>query len=368
MKKILLILFLPLLFCSCKESEQIDEIAFVKIIAIDKSEDGLHITAGIQEPKPKNGEKEEKKDYISVNCQTLSQGFNMLEAATDKKVFFGQISCVLLGEEMAREGIIDTVDYLVRADELRFDIPVIVVKGTEAKTIIEDGSGNERHVSDRITKLLESNYSTSSAGQVELSQLVEMLEDPFRSPYLPYMVKGTEKGDFTIEGYCVFENDHVFEFADKDISLGINFLNDQVENFVLIGDIDGEKVTLKIADFNTKIKMRDGIFKVDMKFKSEVIQADSSIEKFDMDLTEKIVDFQNEKIKEITDNTLKYLKDKKCDVAAFGDSFHNVSPKKAEGYMNNWGDTFKLITYEISVESKLDPSKTSGKPVKQGGE
>ena len=28
----------------------------------------------------------------------------------------------------------------------------------------------------------------------------------------------------------------------------------------------------------------------------------------------------------------------------------------------------KKITYEISVNSKLDPSKTSGKPVKQGGD
>lgn len=368
MKKLLLLLLIPILLCSCKESEQIDEIAFVKIIAVDKAENGFRVTAGIQQPKPKEGEMDKSKDCISVECETLSQGFNMLESATDKKVFFGQINCVLLGENMAKEGIVNTVDYLVRADELRFDIPVIVVKGEDAGKIIEDGSGNERHISDRITKMLESNYSTSSSGQVELSQLVEMLEDPFRSPYLPYIVKGENKGDFIIEGYCIFEKDRLLDFADKEKSLGINLLNNQVENLVLISKADDKKVTLKIDDFTSKIKMREGVFYIDISFESEVIQADSSVEKFDMELTQKLIDYQNSEVKRIAEETLEYLKSKKCDVSTFGDSFHNVSPKTAEGYMGCWGETFNHITYFIKVESKLDPSKTSGKPVKQGGD
>ena len=87
MKKLLLLLLIPILLCSCKESEQIDEIAFVKIIAVDKAENGFRVTAGIQQPKPKEGEMDKSKDCISVECETLSQGFNMLESATDKKVF-----------------------------------------------------------------------------------------------------------------------------------------------------------------------------------------------------------------------------------------------------------------------------------------
>ena len=334
----------------------------------NKSENGFLVTAGIQLPKPKDKEQKESKDYVSIECQTLSQGFNKLEEATDKKMFFGQISCVLLGENMAKEGIIDTVDYLVRSDELRFDIPVIVVKGENASKIIENGSGAENHISDKITKLLESNYSTSSSGQVELSQLVEMLEDPFRTPYLPYMVSGKEKGEFFIEGYCIFKKDRLLEFCDEEISLGINFINSDVENLVLIGKIEDKTVTLKVTDFKSKIKLKDGIFKINLDFKTEVIQADSSIEKFDQKLVEKIVEFQNDEIKEITDKTLKYLKEKQCDVATFGDTFHNVSPKKAEKYIGIWGEIFEKIIYEISVKSKLDPSKTSGKPVKQGGD
>ncbi len=368
MKKFLALILIPFLLCGCSESEQINEIAFVKILAIDKTEEGLLVTAGIQLPKTKEGQEQKTKDNLSVECSTLSEGLNLLEAATDKKMFFGQISCVLLGEEMAKYGIINTVDYLVRSDELRFDIPVIVVKENEAKKLIIDNSGQENHISDRITKMLESNYSTSSSGQIELSQLVEMLEDPFRSPYLPYITIGKEKGDFLIEGYCIFKKDKMCAYLDKDKSLGINFLNNDVKNLLIISKIDEKTVTLKVTKFKSKIDMEDGIFKIKIDFLSEVVQADSDIERLDQDLSQKIIEYQNNEIKFITEDTLEHLKKYGCDVSTFGDTFHNTSPKKATEYIGAWDETFSNITYEISVESKLDPSKTSGKPVKQGGD
>ncbi len=367
MKKVLaIIILIPLLFCSCRESEQIDELSFVKILAIDKTQEGLIVTAGIEVPTSK---KEEKpgSELISVTCQTLSQGLNLIESATDKKIFYGQVSCVLLGEKMAKSGIIDTVDYLVRSDELRFDIPVVVVQEKQAKEVIESNKDSETHISERIEKTLESSYSTSTSGAIELSTLVEMLEDPYRSAYLPYITM-EEKGDFAVEGYCVFNKDQLIAYADKEQSLGINFLNSTVENCLYIAKIDEKLISLKISGFRSQIKLNKGVFEIKMKFKSEVVQADSDIRLFDKELNKKIIETQNAWAKEICINTMNFLKEKGCDVATFGDTFHNKDPKEAEKYMDNWSSVFPKITYNISVESKTDPSKTSGKPVKQGGD
>lgn len=367
MKKALaIILLIPILFCSCRESEQIDELSFVKLLAIDKTEEGLIVTAGIQVPNSKTEDKP-GSETISVKCSTLSQGLNLIESATEKKIFYGQVSCVLLGEEMAKGGIIDTVDYLVRSDELRFDIPVVVVKNENAKTLVENSKDNETHISERIEKLLESNYSTSSSGAIELSTLVEMLEDPFRSAYLPY-IQSKQKDSITVEGYCVFNKDKLIGYADREQSLGINFLNSTVNNCVFIASVEEKHVTLKISGFRSKIKYKDGVFEIKLKFKSEVIQADSDIRMFDKSLNEKVIKAQDKWASDITQKTMDYLKQQGCDVATFGDTFHNKSPKEAEQYLDNWSDAFKRITYKITVESKIDPSKTSGKPVKQGGD
>ncbi len=366
MKKALaIILLIPILFCSCRESEQIDELSFVKLLAIDKEAEGLIVTAGIQVPTSK---KEEKpgSEIISVKCSTLAQGLNLIESATEKKIFYGQVSCVLLGEEMAKSGIIDTVDYLVRSDELRFDIPVVVIKEKQAKTVVENSKNDETHISERIEKMLESNYSTSTSGAVELSTLVEMLEDPFRSAYLPYIQ--SEKGSLTVEGYCLFNKDKLINYANEEQSLGINFLTSAVNNCVLITNVEEKHITLKIKGFSSKIKLKDGVYQIQLKFKSEILQADSDIRLFDQELNKQIIENQNKWAKELTVKTMDFLKTNGCDVATFGDTFHNNMPKEAEKYMNNWSSVFPHITYNITVESKTDPSKTSGKPVKQGGD
>lgn len=367
MKKFLaIIILIPLIFCSCQESEQIDELSFVKLLAIDKTEEGFILTAGIEVPTSKKDEKP-GSEILSVKCQTLSQGLNLLEAATEKKIFYGQVSCVLIGEAMARSGIIDTMDYLVRSDELRFDIPVVVVKEKSARDVVESNKENETHISERIVKMLESNYSTSSSGVIELSTLVEMLEDPYHSPYLPY-IKAGEKDNFTVEGYCIFDKDELIAYADEQQSLGINFLNSTVKNCLFIADIDSKFISLKVSGFKSKIKLKNGVYDIKIDFKSEIVQADSDIQVFDTSLNQKIIEYQNTWAKDIIEETMSFLKQHGADVAAFGDTFHNNSPKEAEKYQDNWSEVFPKITYNINVTSKTNPSKNSGKPVKQGGD
>ena len=120
-------------------------------------------------------------------------------------------------------------------------------------------------------------------------------------------------------------------------------------------------------EINQLIDIASKDFNINIDFMSEVIQADSSIERLDQSLSQKLIEAQESEILRITQKTIETLKDYGCDSATFGDTFHNTSPKIAEGYMDKWEETFSRITVKINITSKMDPSKTSGKPVKQGG-
>ncbi len=371
MKKIvavLLMLIIPLCFCACEESEQIDELAFVKILGIDKTAEGLKVTAGMLIPKNKDDKEAQGHEYISVKCQTVSQGLSLLEATSEKKIFFGQINSIVLGEEMAREGILNTVDYLVRSDELRFDIPIVVSKGLTAEEVIGNGSSEASHVSQRIEKLLEVVYSTSASGKVEMSKVVNMLEDPFRAVYLPYVQVKDETKELVLGGYCIFDGQKLLTFLNEDFSRGINFLNNKVNNWVFILAPDDKNVSLKLSKVKSKTELKDGVFNVNIDFDTEIIQADSTIEEFNSSLAQKIIEMQNEKIKTLVEKTITMLKECACDAGAFGSAFENASPKEAQKYTKNWQEIFTKIKFSVKVTSELDPSKTAGKPVNQGGE
>ncbi len=361
-KKLLVLLLIPLVFCSCRENAQIDEMSFVKVIGIDSVSSGLRVTVGIPFPS-KNDEAQNKKvESRTVQCRTLSEGMELLEASYDKKLFFGQVSAVIFGEDFARNGINDVIDFLVRSPEMRFDLPVSVVKDGTAEEII---AGNtDTVISEKIEGLLDSVKATSVSGNIKLSKLVEMLEDPFREIYLPYMTyDDVTNPEFA--GYCIFNGERMNQFLTPEHSLGVSFLNNSVTNHTYVQELNGESVTLKITNSKTGIKLENGIFNIRITAKAEVLQAGDSVESFNDQTVTELCRMLDKEISETVDGTLNVLTQNKCDATPLGDCFEQSNPKAAE--YGEWSEMLPRIKYTVNADTKLDISKTVQRSVKQKG-
>ena len=360
MKKIAIILLLPILFCSCEHNESIDKMTFAKIIGVDKLEEKIEITAGLNLPESTKEDKPKSEAYFAT-AQTLAEGINIIDSITDEKVFYGQLEVVLISEDCARGGIIEILDYFVRTNDFRFDMPIAIVKGLTAKQMIL----STEDISDQIKKMFSSNESVSTSGKVTLAELLEMIEDPFESPFLPFLE--LEEQGIALKGYCVFEKDALKEFANEEISTGINWLNQKIKKQIIVKNIDGSDLTLKLGNDKTKIDFDGENFKIDISFKSEIIQSDGVIHEFDEQVREQIVKEQNAQVYTIIKNTIEFLKQNKSDCASFGKSFSAKKGKESKQYEENWENEFLKYDCIINVESKVNPSKSASKPIKEKG-
>ncbi len=367
MKKIIVLLLLPLLLCSCSKMDQIEALAFVKIVGIDKTENGLIVSVGIKLPENEMGQKISAQDFITVECTTLAQGLNMIEARSENKIFYGQVSSVILGEEMARNGILDIVDFMMRSQDFRLDLPILVVKNDTAQHLISEGTGETAYISEKIDNLLTSVYSTSVSGKIQLSQMIEMMEDPYHSLYLPYLEVSESISQPRLAGYCIFQKDEMALFLNEQDSIGLNYLNNTIEDIVIIVEVNDANVTVKLSESNTKVKYEGGIFRVQVDFLSSVLQSEDMIEEFTTEIMDQIIVKQNKFVKNIIQNCMLQLQENQCDAADFGGCLYRNEPKVAEQYQENWESTFADIQWEIEVCSKIDKSKGAGKPVKQRG-
>lgn len=367
-KAIVLLLLLPLLLCSCTQEEQIAQLAFVKVVGIDKSENGLMISVGIKLPENELGQKIAGQDFLTVECATLAEGLNLIEALSESKIFYGQVSSILFGEGMARGGILDTVDFMMRSKDFRFDLPILVVKNDTARHLIEEGTGETMYISEKIDALLASAYSTSVSGEVQLSRLIEMMEDPYQSPYLPYIDVSEDIAKPRLAGYCIFKQDALIQFLSREDSVGLNYLNNKVEDIVLVTQIKGGNITIKLSENKAKICFEDGIFKVKVSFLSEVLQSQRVIEQFSNSVIEEIILAQNDAVKRIVEGCIGTLQKNRCDAADFGGCLYRSRPKTGKEYEEKWAETFSGILCEVEVESKIDKSKSSGKPAEERGE
>ncbi len=358
MKKIFaLFVLIPIFACGCSQSYQIDELVFAKILGIDYNDGKVTVTVGIKESEKNDGE----ETSVSVEADTVAQGVNKLSQSSQKRVFLGQVSVILLGEEYAQNGITPAVDYFIRAAEMRFDLPVLITKGKTAKEAIEE-SERRSPLDEKIENLLKYAYTVSSSGTVKLSRLVEMNEDKFEAVYLPYLTFG--EGVF-LSGYAVFSQDRLWDCFTEEESRGINFIADTFGDWVFPVKISDDVFTVMVSDSKTDICLEEGVFNIKIKFKTTVLQSENGRTDIENGEIEEILNAE----KEIAKNTVVTAVDKLKSIPAdaggcFGLTYYRKSGKNAYENVENWQETFGKIKYTVSVEAETDTSKTQQAHVK----
>lgn len=348
-------MILPLLLSSCHKNYQMDDLMFAKVLGIDFDGETYTVTVGL-----KDSSKESKDSkVVKTECASVSEGINELSQKADKRVFFGQISVILLGENCAENGIRAVLDFFVRSAEMRFDLPVLVTKGTTAAQAVESGGAE---LSEQTESLLKSAETVSVAGSVKISQLVEMNEDRLQAIYLPYL---TFEPEPALGGYCIFSDDRLYKFLPADISRGINFLNGTFGSWVFTLDVADDVFTVIISDSKTKIVLKDGVFRIDIGFKTAVLQTDSGRRDIKEDVVNEMIEKENAAVHELIKNTVEELKSVPADAGgAFGLAYYRANKKSARENEDLWQEDFAGIQYEISIDAKTDMAKIQQAHVK----
>lgn len=202
----------------------------------------------------------------------------------EESLFFSHMDALMLGEDYARRGLTDCVDFVTQSPRLRVDIPIYIVKGATAeKAVLE--VGDETAGISEILRGVSEFYDTRGGGNVYTlsdftrdtlrhgSALVCALELTPAAQAAPAEDGSTDapdaenpSADNTADasapadtpadtprltaagaGYAIMQNMKLVGYIDTDNALGISFLKNTVrQTDVTVEDASGNAVTLEI--------------------------------------------------------------------------------------------------------------------------
>lgn len=202
---ITLSLLLPL--SGCWGLTELPEVAIVGGVGIDKKDSGeFQVTTQTIQPM---AVKENQPEAVIVRT---SSGLTVFEAVRDfiitagKKQLWQHIEALVIGPDIAKEGVIPILDFLHRDHEPRPTMYCFVSKET-AQEILEIKSKIESIPTKAMRLALEEQISLAKAPRVEMHNFIERLMQPYQDPYLPIIRKGQE--DFEIFGTAIFKKDRM---------------------------------------------------------------------------------------------------------------------------------------------------------------
>ncbi|MFP7296803.1 Ger(x)C family spore germination protein [Neobacillus niacini] len=372
MRKYLLIMVCLCLFAlsGCSDRVEMQDLSIITAAAIDRLEDGkTRISVQIFIPRAiTSGESGEDPSLGSTFVRegigdNLANAISMLQVNIPRRLFWGQCKIYIFGNEVAKSGIRDAVDYLARHPSPRGNSYLYVSEG-EAKEILTLVPPLERYSGEALRKLSDSEQGTiTTLRDVDMGLMGEGESVPIP---LIKVLKSKEKARKlhetipVIDGTAIFKKDQMVGTLNLKESRGFLWLKDEVKKSTIsikpYGE-DGEITmtpTLGEMKFSPQIKDGRWIMNLNIALEGDIVQNETHLNLMNVDVIERMNKEYEKALKERVMKTVEKLQQElKVDVIDFGRRFHQKYPKEWKKIKEQWVEKFPEVEVKIKVKAKI---------------
>ena len=244
-KSLALLLGACLLLSGCTglpAAREMGDMALLRTMGVDLAPEGLEITASTG-PRARGLQGTgEPALVLSAREDSLSAACLALQGLSDSYVFFGYVDQLLLGEELARSGVLPVLDYFARDVELGLGAQLWLTRGTTARAAVE--SGGEQGVEGCLSTLqtdgkLGVAAITRTAGEI----YTDLLERG--AAFVPVLTLEGEDASLRESGYGVLGPEGLMGFLEGEAARGLELLAGRAPAQVLTVELGSNQVSAR---------------------------------------------------------------------------------------------------------------------------
>jgi spore germination protein KC len=359
-----------ILLTGCWNRIEINDIAIVTAIGLDLAEgDKLRLSLQVAIPSKLGstggggGESGKSTIIISETGATVSEAYRNIQGKLPRRIFFSQSRVLLIGEDLARNGVLNIIDFHTRYAEPRINSFIMFTKG-KASVVINSMPKFESISAEETKELAKLNVGLKIYVRDFLNMLLADGLEPFAPQYrlepLEVNTKNKTGKIQAVDGVAVFKKDKLIGWMDAVETRGLLWLRNEVKTGVITIKVPeedgGGNISTEIISADTKIVpiLKNGKLKLTINVITElgVIENDSQLTMFE---TKVIKDIQKDIEKEIRDRVQLVVdimqKEYQSDIFGFGQSVYKKYPKEWNtNYKMNWEQEFPQL--EVTINSK----------------
>lgn len=386
-----LLILIPILFVSltsCWNSREINTLAITVCTGIDKVEDGYMLTQQVIDPKSITSEGGSSESPVVIYSDTGEDLFEIKRKLTSqipRKIFNSHLKIVILGEEVAKSGIEEIIDFFARGHEYRTDFYFVIAKGTTAKNLLsvltplESIPGiNYYHSLDaseanwaptKSTKIIELINTINAEGNNPVITGLEFGDGFLNARSTEDLNKNIQLKNPKYNGLGVFKGDKLVGWMNEDESKGYNYILGNVKSTVGHVYYDNNiKISLEVLNASSDIKVsmekEAPVINITIKIVQDVgtVKGQFDVTKLEnKEIINKLTEQYIEKL--CTKSIEKAQIEFNADVFGFGEAIHRKYPKLWNELKSEWDNYFPKLKVNIKVDAKTKKLGQILKPI-----
>lgn len=353
----------------CWDRVEINDLAIVMSSALDKDENGQY-RYSVMVPLPGQmggasggggGTGGGKSYYIdSETGPTFTEALDKMQRRMSRQLYFSHRRTIIVGEDLAREGIGEIFDFLSRSSEHRLSIFMVVAKG-KAVDLLGSHPKFERFPAEAVRELAK----TPRTAYINLKDAAQALSTAGNDPLLLYMGKkqtGTAKEkseEIQVLGYALFHQGKLVGTVTGPTADGLSILRG---GRIIFNETmrleDGNTLTLLTRIERSKLipTLEDGRlrYRIEVKARAVVLEAEKTINFRNISSARDVNRQFRGDLQKIVQEAIVSLQNKGSDAAAFGMSLYRRYPFEWQNrYAKRWPEELKNAEFAFDIDAEV---------------
>ncbi|REE93163.1 spore germination protein KC [Paenibacillus taihuensis] len=373
-----LVLAASLMLTGCWNRKELNELSIATAFGFDKNEKQYSVSVQLINPSEIAAAKGSgRSPVITVQesrGRTIFESIRQMTTTTPRKIYASHLRILVIGEDLAREGIAKVLDGLSRDHELRTDFYIIVAKKATAKDVLRVLTPLAKIPADKLFSSLEAaerNWGVTA--KIDLHELIYDLVDKGKDPVLAgiHIIGNPEHGQsqanvrlvspqtvLRYEGLAVFHKDRLVGWFNGEQSKGYNYILGNIQSTIVrLPCQTGGSLNIELIHTTHKLK---GKFvnghpevQVSVRVEGNIGEVECGMplgENKAIALLEKEL---RDEIKSTIVSSVKRAKFYKSDVFGFGAAIHRADYRAWNRLKDHWDDEFVRMPVHVKVYAKI---------------
>ena len=260
----------------------IDRLLLVHTIGFDAHPDGLELSVC--------GGEDEGQGMVRLQCSgaNISDCMETLQNFSGKtELYFAHTRFVLVGEEYARQGLGDVMQYLEQSTQLRSDLPLFVVKGDTASKVVMKSGDDKQGIHDILEAVLRNCEAQGMGYPYTCGDIGSYSAEYGSALACALTVTPTKSINLQAEddritpiaaGYGIIDYGTLVGFLSTEASRAVNLLIDECGTGPITLQLNSQPVSLRIdqckIELQPTVQNRKSIshLQIDAEIKASIIE------------------------------------------------------------------------------------------------
>ncbi|WP_251033694.1 Ger(x)C family spore germination protein [Bacillus sp. ISL-75] len=366
-----------LFLTGCWSQVEINDRAFVSTILVDKAKNGQieltltfplpnrlvsSLTAGRSSP----GNPYAALTYKGVN---ISEAFHKAQVDLPRRISFGQAKVLVIGDKMAKEGIVKILEFIIREPSLNLNISMYVApkKAQDILPMVPDFENSQTRIllgfakNEIALRVTPKDFLETNNGNMIVSRLKvekrKMLSE-----------KGKEAVRVGTDGMALFDQYKMVGKLSSYEGRGALWFREAIKNFLVTIKSPTDKKNISLIVRQTKTKIRPSkqdpfTFDVYVNVEDDVSESNSAVDlKKDKNLKQLQIIAQTD-IKNRIEAAFQSTKRTGADAFQLGEYLSWYKPKIWKSVKSDWQTVYRdKVKLNIHIDLNIEHVGTEGNP------